>query len=221
MIGGVHTGPRALHYPPPGPYLVPAGGLAWESRQWRPARAAFLGPVQARSVVVRAKFRAALHKPPGLDRVPTEVWDQAWVVHGQPVGTGAQALQARAPDLVRVALRKNRILTREAGQVTCQDQDAHTAQPQGCTCRAEACLRRFLPHVLPDHCVKVRSDGVWSPGTREARHTVRDLLGAQSPPSPLTEHPRESTLATTPVHCPRCGHAMELVDTVRPQNRSP
>lgn len=220
-IGVLHTWTRALHYHPHVHYLVPAGGLACEGRQWLPARADFLVPVKALAVVFRAKFRDALRQTPLFDRVPAAVWEQDWVVHGQPVGTGAQALQSLAPYIFRVAISNHRILTLEDGQVTSQDKDSHTEPTQVCTLRAEEFLRRFLPQVRPDHFVKVRYDGLLSPGHREALQTVRELLGAQSPPSPLAEHARESTPATTTVHCPRCGHAMERVETLRPQNRSP
>jgi Putative transposase len=64
MIGVLHTWTRALHYHPHVHYLVPAGGLACEGRQWLPARADFLVPVKALSVVFRAKFREALRKTP-------------------------------------------------------------------------------------------------------------------------------------------------------------
>jgi Putative transposase len=201
--------------------LVPAGGLAGEDYHWLPARAAFLVPVKALSVVCRAKFRDALRKPPVFDRVPAPVWEQDWVVQCHPVGTGAQALQYLAPYLFRVAISHNRILTLEAGQVTCQDKASHTEQTKVCTLSAEEFIRRFLPHVLPEHCGKVRYDGLLSPGNRKALQTVRALLGAQSPPSPLEEHASDATPATTTVHCPRCGHAMELVETLRPPNRSP
>jgi Putative transposase/Transposase zinc-binding domain len=221
MIGVLHTWTRALHYHPHVHYLVPAGGLACEGRQWLPARADFLIPVKALSVVFRAKFRDALRKTPLFDRVPTAVWEQDWVVHCKPVGTGAQALQYLAPYIFRVAISNNRILTLEDGQVTFQYKDSRTEQPKVCTLSAEEFIRRFLQHVLPDHFVKVRYYGWLSPGNREALQTVRELLGAQSPPSPLEEHARDSTPATTTVHCPRCGHAMELVETLRPKNRSP
>jgi hypothetical protein len=221
MIGVLHPWTRALHYHPHVHDLVPAGGLACEGHQWLPARADCLVPVTALSVVFRAKFREALRKTPLFDRVPAEVWEQDWVVPCKPVGTGAQALQYLAPDSFRVAISHNRLRTLADGQVTCQYKDAHTEPPKVCTLSAEEFIRRFLPPVLPDHVVKGRYDGLLSPGNREALHTVRELLGAQSPPRPLAEHARDSTPATTTVHCPRCGHAMELVETLRPKTRSP
>jgi Putative transposase len=221
MIGVLPPCTRALHDHPPVHDLVPAGGLAGEGRQWLPARADCRVPVKARSVVLRAKFREALRKPPVFDRGPATGGEQDWVVHCHPVGTGAQALQYRAPALLRVAISPNRLLTLADGQVTFPYKESHTAHTTVCTLSAEECLRRFLPPILPDHFVKVRYDGLLRPGNRAARQPVRELLGAQSPPSPLQEPARDATPATTTVHCPRCGHAMALVETLRPHKRSP
>jgi endogenous inhibitor of DNA gyrase (YacG/DUF329 family) len=221
MIGVLHTWTRALHYHPHVHYLVPAGGLARDGRQWLPSRGDFLVPVQALSIVFRAKFRDALRKTPVFDLVPREVWDRAWVVHCEPVGTGVQALQYLAPYIFRVAISHNRILTLEDGQVTFQYKDSQTEQTKVCTLSAEEFIRRFLQHVLPDHFVKVRYYGFFSPGTRHALQTVRELLGAQSTPKHPAGHDADSMPATTAVHCPRCGNAMELVETLRPKNRSP
>jgi putative transposase/transposase-like zinc-binding protein len=221
MIGVLHTWTRAMHYHPHVHYLVPAGGLAQDGQHWLPSREDFLVPVTALSVMFRAKFRDALRKSRLFDLVPPEVWEQDWVVHCEPVGTGAQALQYLAPYVFRVAISNNRILTLGDGQVTFQYKDSQTKQTKICTLSAEAFIRRFLQHVLPDHFVKVRYYGLLSPGNRAALQTVRELLGVQSTPRQLEGHAADSTPATTAVRCPRCGNAMELVETLRPKNRSP
>jgi hypothetical protein len=61
-----------------------------------------------------------------------------------------------APDIFRVAISNNRLLTLADGQVTFQYQDSQTGTIKVCTGTAEEFLRRFLPHILPDHGVKVR-----------------------------------------------------------------
>jgi Putative transposase len=221
LIGVLHTWTRALHDHPPVHYLVPAGGLARDGRQGLPSRGDFLGPVPALSSVCRAKCREALRNPPVFDLVPREGWDRAWVVQCEPVGTGVQARQYLAPYIFRVAISHNRILTLEDGQVTFQYNDSPTEPTKVGTRSAEEFIRRFLPHVLPDPFVKVRYYGFLSPGTRHALQTVRELRGAQRTPKPPAGHDADSRPATTAVHCPRCGHAMELVETLRPTNRSP
>jgi hypothetical protein len=221
MIGVLHPWPRARHDHPQGHSLGPAGGWARDGRQGRPSRQDCLVPVKALSLVFRATFREALRKTPVFDRVPRAVWDRDGGVPGAPGGTGAQARQSLAPDLVRVALSPNRLLTREDGPVTCPYQASQTEHTKVCTRSAAECSRRFLPPGRPDHVVKVRDDGWLSPGTREALPTVRALRGAQSTPRPRAEPAADSTPATTAGRCPRCGRAMALVEALRPPHRSP
>jgi hypothetical protein len=64
MVGVLHTWTRALHDHPHGHYLVPAGGLASDGRQWLPSREHCLVPVKALSLLFRAKVRDALRQTP-------------------------------------------------------------------------------------------------------------------------------------------------------------
>jgi len=91
MVGVLHTWTRALHYHPHVHDLVPAGGLASDGRQWLPSRETFLVPVKALSLLVRAKVRDALRKPPVFDLGPNDLWAKDWVVHCEPVGSGSHA----------------------------------------------------------------------------------------------------------------------------------
>ena len=221
MIGVLHTWTRALHYHPHGHYLVPAGGWARDGRQWRPSREDFLVPVKALSIVFRAKFCDALRKTPVFDCVPREVWERDWVVHCEPVGTGAQALQYLAPYIFRVAISHNRILKLAEGEVTFQDKESATAQVKTATLPAEEFIRRFLQHVLPDRFVKVRYYGLLSPSNRHLLKRARQWLGG-SAVKPQTSGQGEAVKApTTAPRCPRCGSTLILVQTLRPTGRLP
>jgi len=57
----------------------------------------FFLPVLALSVIFRAKFRAAIDNAGLLDRIPSQVWQQPWVVHCQPVGDGTPRLAVSGP----------------------------------------------------------------------------------------------------------------------------
>jgi len=127
MVGGLHTWTRALRYHPPGHDLVPGGGLTAADRGL-PARPASLGHVQPLSGLFRAKCRDARHQTDLCPLVDAPVWHQDGVVHGAPVGRGAEAFRYLAPDLFRVALSNNRLLTRQEGHVTVQDQASATDQ---------------------------------------------------------------------------------------------
>src|SRR5919108_6945 len=58
----------------------------------RPRHRAFLVPVRARSVIVRAKMCAALNRAGFLDQIPAVVWTTPGVVHAQPAGTDERVL---------------------------------------------------------------------------------------------------------------------------------
>jgi hypothetical protein len=165
--------------------------------------------------------RDALHKTPVFDLVPPTVWEQDWVVHCEPVGTGAQALQYLAPYIFRVAISNNRILRLEAGRVTFQYQDSQTGAIQVCTITVEEFIRRFLQHILPDHFVKVRYYGLFGPGNRDALNQARALLGGERRHSPPEGHTPDATPPETGMRCPKCAGVMHLIDTLRPTARFP
>jgi hypothetical protein len=221
MVGVLHTWTRALIYHPHVHYLVPGGGLAADGRAWRPARADFLLPVRALSLLFRAKFREALRQTELFAEVPPEVWAQDWVVHCQPVGNGAAALKYLAPYIFRVAISNKRILQLENDAVTFGYTDGRSGQRKTCTVMAEEFIRRFLQHVLPKGFAKVRYYGFYSPTRREMLSRVRALLpsatapGQPKPPSPV------GSLPAAEMPCPVCGKPMRLVSILRPRSRCP
>ena len=115
MVGVLHTWTRQLLYHPHVHYLVTGGGLTADGR-WRSARPDFLVPVKALSPIFRAKFRDQLKKTPLFAQVQPRVWRKDWVVHCEPVGSGAQAFQYLAPYIFRVAISNNRLRKLENGQ---------------------------------------------------------------------------------------------------------
>ena len=97
MVGVLQTWTRDLRYHPHVHYLVPGGGLAPDGPSWVTARADFLVHVKPLAALFRAKVRAALRQTPLYAEVPAEVWTQAWVVDGRPVGNARAALKSLAP----------------------------------------------------------------------------------------------------------------------------
>jgi hypothetical protein len=89
----LHTWTRAMLYHPHVHMLVTAGGLSADGTRWiKPKNPAFLVPVQALSIIFRAKLCAALKKAGLLRQVPPKVWKKNWVVHCQPAGRGQKVL---------------------------------------------------------------------------------------------------------------------------------
>jgi hypothetical protein len=224
MIGVLHTWGRNLSYHPHVHYLVPAGGLSAKRDSWLPARRNFLIPVKAVSRLFRAKFRDALKKAGLFDLLPSEIWQQNWVAHCKPVGTGERALCYLAPYIFRVAISNRRIVNVVDGKVTFRYRASDTGNSRLCTVTAEEFLRRFLQHVLPQGFVKVRYYGFFSPTLRHFLPVIRLWLDAPEPQQiSIPELAAGSSLpeAHPAPRCPTCGAPLRWVQELRPRSRCP
>lgn len=224
----LHTWTRTLHYHPHVHLLVTAGGLSADGVQWvAPKTPAFLVPVQALSVIFRAKVCAALKRAGLLKHVPPALWKKPWVVHAQPAGRGQQVLEYLARYVFRVAISNSRLERIDDRQVTFRYRDTRRQQLRCVTLSGVEFLRRFLQHVLPRGCAKVRYYGIWSPSRRKDLARGRALLTAMSdalaatlPPSPPLP-----TLPAAEPSSPRCPHCqvgtLVVIDVLRPQRSPP
>lgn len=209
MVGVLHTWTRQLLYHPHVHYIVTGGGLAQDGR-WRSSRKDFLVPVKALSRIFRAKFRDELKKTELFAQVAKRVWRKDWVVHSEPVGSGAEAFQYLAPYIFRVARSLNRLLKIENGQVTFAYKESATDQLKRCTVTADEFIRRFLQHVLPNRFIKVRYYGLLSPAHRELLEKARRLL-------PATSLKREAVATAEPPtvpSCPLCHAPLKLLGPI-------
>jgi Putative transposase/Transposase zinc-binding domain len=221
MVGVLPTWTRALPYHPHGHDLVPAGGLAAAGRQWLPSRENFLVPIKALSLLFRAKVREALRQTPVCALVPNDLWAKDGVGHCEPVGRGAHALHYWAPSLLRVAISNHRSLTLAEGQVTFHYRESQTGAIQVCTVTAAECIRRCLPHGLPDHVVKVRDYGLCGPGNRDDLKQARPLLGGESRHSPPQRQAPDSPPQETTRRCPQGASVLQRLETLRPNGWGP
>ena len=232
MVGVLHTWGRNLAYHPHIHYLVPAGGLADDAETWLTARQNFLLPVRALSKIFRGKLHQALRQTNCYERIPAKVWQQKWVVHCEPVGSGLGALKYLAPYIFRVAISNNRILKLENDRVTFRYRDTQTQAERFCTLGAEDFIHRFLQHVLPKGFVKVRYYGIFSPGWRKPLAALRrnlnqtaeiilsqpnDLVGNSQAASPQTEPASTAHI----LQCPICGRPMQPSSFIPPSGLSP
>ena len=224
MIGVLHTWGRTLAYHPHVHYLVPAGGVDRDGN-WLPARKTFLLPVKALSKIFRAKFRDALRKTACFDNIPTEVWQQDWVVHCQAAGNGLSALKYLAPYIFRVAISNHRIVKITNQQVTFRYKATDTGKARRCNLTAEEFIRRFLQHVLPKGFVKVRYFGFFSPGLRPRLATLREKLNPSILDEPWPEVTQQPDIVPTPqqedgshtfVRCPSCAQPMQRQRSISP-----
>jgi hypothetical protein len=218
MVGVLHTWTRQLLYHPHVHYIVTGGGLTADGR-WCSSRADFLVPVKALSRIFRAKFRDQLKQSELFAQVPARVWRKDWVVHSEPVGSGAQAFKYLAPYIFRVAIGNKRILNLQQGQVTFSYKESATDQLKHCTVTAEEFIRRFLQHVLPPRFVKVRYYGLLSPSHRHLLAQASQLLGAKT--TNATSPTRAQHAPPEPLRCPYCGDPLTLIGPLKPSGRSP
>ena len=232
-IAVLHTWTRALLYHPHVHLIVTAGGLSADRTQWMAAKhPAYLVPVKALSVVVRAKMCAALHRAGLLGQVAPTVWTTPWVVHGQPAGDGVRVLDYLARYLFRVAIPNSRLEQIDDDHVTFRYQDNRTQTTRRATLAGVEFLRRFLQHVLPRRCMKVRYYGLWSATRRADLDHARDRLPpacATAAPTALPATPTTTTTTTAVVAgpapqlvCPLC-HAgtLTVIAILRPERNVP
>jgi len=164
FTGVLHTWGRTLSYHPHLHFLVPGGALSEDGQAWLPSRVDFFVPVEAASILFRAKFLDRLAALGLADQVRQAVGKKNWVVHCQAVGDGRRALRYLAPYIYRVALSNRRLVKCEPGpdglgRVTFTYRPRGSRRDRAMTVTAEEFIRRFLQHVLPRGFQKVRHYG--------------------------------------------------------------
>jgi Putative transposase len=191
---------------------VPGGGLSADGSCWLPSRADFLVPVQALSMVFRAKFRDILEREGLLNLADPAVWRRDWVVHSQAAGDGRASLRYLAPDVFRVAIGDHRIVSCDDGKVTFTYRRVGSNRPRKMTLDAPEFIRRFLQHVLPADFQKVRHFGFLSPHSGIVLEAVRWLVTLLNGAIFALQATRGKEPATTAApRCPVCGGPMCVV----------
>lgn len=237
MVAVLHTWTRALVYHPHVHFIVTGGGLSQDG-QWLSTRPDFLVPVRALSVIFRAKVRDYLRKAALAQEVDKHIWRKNWVVHAEPVGSGAPAFKYLAPYIFRVAITNKRIIKLQDRLVTFKYKESATDRVRFCTLTAEEFIRRFLQHVLPPNLVKVRYYGLMSPRQRAMLDKARELIEpapSKSSPNPIPEptkpdkpdpaldYPENRKAQNHPApvsKCPNCGSIMILSGQLRRQRNA-
>jgi Putative transposase/Transposase zinc-binding domain len=219
----LHTWTRAMLYHPHVHLLVTAGGLSADGTQWVAAKhRAFLVPVRALSVIFRAKVCAGLRRAGLLDHVPPQVWTTPWVVHAQPAGQGQRVLEYLGRYVFRIAITNSRLEAVTDQDVTFRYRDNRTQAIRRVTITGVEFLGRFLKHVLPRGCAKVRYYGLWSATHRADRTKARALLSVATiapPAEPPTAEAASSSPSPSPTRCPHCQQGLLILITTLPRQR--
>jgi len=218
----LHTWTRAMLFHPHVHMLVTAGGISCDDATWIDSKhPSFLVPVRALSMIFRAKFCAGLKKAGLLGGVPPSLWKKPWVVHCQHAGRGEKVLDYLGRYVFRIAITNSRLESFHNDQVRFRYRDNRTQQIRHVTLPALEFIGRFLQHVLPRGCMKVRYYGVWSPSSRQQLDRARTLLSANRhvadtrPPLPTAK-----SLAPQPGRCPLCNLGRLILLQTLPSQRS-
>lgn len=199
-------------------YLVPAGAVSPDRKQCLATSENFFPPVQALSAIFRAKFCDAIVQAGLLDLIPSNLWQQPWVLHCQPVGDGTRALQYLARYVFRVAIANSRILEElKQGMVTFSFRDKETGEIRQVRLQAVGFIRRFLDHLLPSGFQKVRHDGFFSPTCSVSIERIR-LLIPQKTGRPMLLDLSAAELTPSPF-CPHCGGRLRVLAIQLPADR--
>ena len=154
------------------------------------------------------------------------VWQTPWRVHAQPAGRGHQVLEYLGRYLFRIAISNSRIERIEDGQITFRYRDNRSQQLRRVTLPALNFLARFLQHVLPRGCTKVRYYGIWSSARRTHLDQARALVGGAPLPDTTADVSvapvADPVIPPVPATCPRCriGHLI-VMEVLRPQRKVP
>lgn len=215
MMGGLHTWQRDMSYHPHVHFIVPGGGLSPDRSQWMHSKPDFFVPVEALSVIFRAKFHDGLKNTDLLDAVPACVWKVDWVVHCKPVGNGTSALKYLAPYIYRVAITNNRIDSLNNDQVSFRFKHSDSGRWETKTLPVFDFIHRFLQHVLPKGLVKIRYYGFLAPNRRHLVALAKYILGEIRVSDAVPAFENKQNI------CPHCGAKLRWLNLIPKSIRAP
>jgi Putative transposase/Transposase zinc-binding domain len=228
FISILHTWGQNLLLHPHVHCVVPAGGFSIDHKRWIRPKYAFFLPVDALSVVFRAKFAeglrnayrdgklhfpgslSELRKPKRFAAFVDALFQQKWVVYAKPAfGNPRQVLRYLGRYTHRVAISNHRLLAFDGERVTFRWKDyAHGNKQRKMTLTATEFLRRYVEHVLPRGFVRIRHFGFLTNNRRSVLLTLARELLAIPPPSPEMSSMDTPSISTW--RCPHCNGEMRI-----------
>jgi len=106
--------------------------------------------------------------------------------------------------------------------VTFRYRDNRTQAMRRVTLTGVEFLGRFLKHVLPRGCAKVRYYGLWSAARRSDRTQARALLSTAvvtAPADPTTSAASSTSPSSPPSRCPHCQQGHLILIATLPRER--
>jgi len=176
FFGVLHTWGRTLNYHPHIHFIVPAGGLSSDRKQWLASKPDFFVRVEPLSVIYRAKFRDEMKEAGLFHQIDPVVWSKPWVVNSQAVGDGRTSIKYLTPYVFRVAISNSRIVSFKGGEVSFKYRKSGSNRWRKMTVSAMEFIRRFLQHVLPVGFMKIRHYGFLSGSSKTPWPKIRELI---------------------------------------------
>lgn len=216
--GILHTWGRTMPYHPHLHFIVPAGGLSRNRKQWLAAGNNFYLPVRPLSRIFRAKFKDEIRKNGLLAKTDPGAWRSEWVVHCQPAGNAQNVLKYLAPYVFRVAISDKRIIAVRNRQVTFSYRKVGSNRKRTITVDVMEFIRRFLQHVLPQGFMKVRHYGFMSPNCAIAVEAIRNMIIIKLKKLAiiLADTPEKTAEKIFQPFCKTCGAALIYLFSIIP-----
>ena len=229
----LHTWGSALTHHPHVHVIVPGGGIALDGSRWIAGRPGFLLPVRVLSRLFRRLFleglsraqatgrlgffgtQARLAEPEAFNALLAALRRIAWVVYcKRPFSGPAAVLAYLARYTHRVAISNSRLIACDADGVSFHWKDYRVKGRQRSKVMrlsVDEFIRRFLLHVLPDGFHRIRHDGLFGNGVRQANLArARALLAVAD--KPMADAPAPDAPIAPSRCCPCCGGRMILIE---------
>lgn len=223
FTGVLHTWGRRLPYHPHIHYIMPAGGLSDDRKEWIVARNSFFLPVRALSKLYRAKFRTEMERLDLMSEIDPSVWKKKWIVNIQAVGDPEASLKYLAPYIFRVAISDNRIIDVQNRTVTFSYRNTGSRRLRKTSLEVLSFISHFLQHVLPTGFAKVRHYGFMNANCATALSRIRYMvIGCFGLISLLLSDRAQEV----PVHsehqpfCSDCGGTLVYLFSIIPRRRN-
>lgn len=227
----LHTWDQQMKLHPHVHFVVPAGGVTKEGK-WKNTRTNgdFLFDVKMLSDKFRGTFVKELREIKGKGglkkAVPTNLYDQKWVVYAKKAfGSPQQVIEYLGRYTHRVAISDARIKNITDKDVCfswCDRKNGYKTKTQ--TLSGVQFLERFIQHILPSGFTRIRHYGFLSPRCKtEALKIIREDLKVDQVPAvkrSKKEVLEEKWGSKSLLHCRECGGELELLENF-PSPRAP
>jgi hypothetical protein len=169
----LHTWGQTLSYHPHLHFIVPAGGLSEDLREWIPSSNKFLLPVTVLSTVFRGILCDLLEKNinnntlklpynvTNFKALKDQCYKTKWVVYSEkPFNSPKNLINYLGNYTHRVAISNHRLIACKDDKVTFRYKDYKTGGvKKTMTLDVDEFIRRFLQHILPSGFSKIRYFG--------------------------------------------------------------